>query len=139
MPPNGIRKARKQSTRFYQAGSQVTAKKSNYNGSVAVASRRTGAKIATLTIQNGCFAGLEISLKKKKTILGRDLACDICLDDSLVSNEHAMVVREGEKYSLEDLNSRNGTYVNGTAVQKRTLKHGEMISIGDFSLKFKMK
>jgi pSer/pThr/pTyr-binding forkhead associated (FHA) protein len=117
----------------------MTAKKSNDSGSVAVASKKRTAKIATLTIQNGCFAGLKIPLKKVKTVLGRDLACDICLDDSLVSNEHAQVVRTGDRYVLEDLNSRNGISVNGTAVQKKTLKNGETISIGDFSLKFSMK
>ena len=117
----------------------MTAKKSDNNGSVAVATRKKTAKNATLTIQNGCFAGLEIPLKKARTVLGRDLGCDICLDDSLVSSEHAQVTRNGDTYVLEDLNSRNGICVNGTAVQKRALKSGETISIGNFSIKFSLK
>jgi hypothetical protein len=139
MPPNGIGPARKSTFRFYQVGSQVTAKKSNEHGGVALASSKTAAKNATLMIQNGCFAGLVIPLKKLKTLLGRDLSCDICLDDSLVSSEHASVVKTDQGYVIEDLNSRNGTNVNGQAVQKKKLKHGETITIGNFSLKFSMK
>ncbi len=97
------------------------------------------AKIATLTIQNGCFAGLEIPLKKAKTLLGRDLSCDVCLDDSLVSSEHAVVVRSNGSYILEDLNSRNGTCVDGESVQKKKLKNGSKISIGNFVIRFSRK
>jgi pSer/pThr/pTyr-binding forkhead associated (FHA) protein len=117
----------------------VTARKSNKNGGVALAKKGKGAKNAILTIQNGCFAGLEIKLKKAKTVLGRNLACDICLDDSLVSSEHAVVVRSNGSYILEDLNSRNGTCVDGESIQKKTLKNGSEISIGDFRLRFSRK
>ena len=117
----------------------MTAKKSNKNGGVALAKKGKGAKNATLTIQNGCFAGLEIRLKKEKTVLGRDLACDICLDDSLVSSEHAIVVKSNGSYVLEDLNSRNGTCVDGESVQKKKLKNGSEISIGNFLIRFSSK
>lgn len=98
-------------------------------------SRKT-AKNATLTIQNGCFAGLVILLRKARMVLGRDVGCDICLDDSLVSEEHAAISRNGKEYVLEDLNSRNGTSVNGERINRRKLKNGETIAIGNFSLKF---
>lgn len=117
----------------------MTAKKSNNAGGVAIAKSATAAKNATLTIQNGCFAGLEIPLKKTKTLLGRDLGCDICLDDSLVSSEHAVVVKENSSYIIEDLNSRNGTYVNGDSIQKRKLKNGQSITIGNFIIRFSTK
>jgi pSer/pThr/pTyr-binding forkhead associated (FHA) protein len=117
----------------------VTAKKSNNNGGVAVEGKRSGAKNATLTIQNGCFAGLVILLDKAKMLLGRDVGCDICLDDSLVSEEHAAISRNGDEFVLEDLNSRNGTSVNGERINRRKLRNGETISIGNFSLKFSLK
>jgi pSer/pThr/pTyr-binding forkhead associated (FHA) protein len=117
----------------------VTAKKVNNSSGVALAKNGITAKIATLTIQNGCFAGLEIPLKKAKTLLGRDLSCDVCLDDSLVSSEHAVVVRSNGSYILEDLNSRNGTCVDGESVQKKKLKNGSKISIGNFLIRFSRK
>lgn len=117
----------------------MTAKKSNNSGSVAVARKRKAAKNAILTIQNGCFAGLVIPLNKAKILLGRNVGCDICLDDSLVSDEHAAVLRNGKEFVLEDLNSRNGTSVNGEEVHRKRLRNGETISIGNFTLKFSLK
>ncbi len=122
-----------------RAGSQVTAKKSNNSGSVAVARKGDSAKNATLTIQNGCFEGLVIPLKKARTLLGRAVDCDICLDDSLVSDEHAAISRKGGDFVLEDLNSRNGTSVTGERINQRKLRNGDTISIGNFLLKFKLK
>jgi len=117
----------------------LTAKKSNNSGSIAVARKRKTAKNATLTIQNGCFAGLVIPLNKAKILLGRGVGCDICLDDSLVSDEHAAVSRKGGEYVLEDLNSRNGTSVNSEEIHRKRLRNGETISIGNFTLKFSLK
>lgn len=124
---------------FHRAGFQVTAKKSNNSGSVAVARKSKTAKNATLTIQNGCFAGLVIPLNKARMILGRDVGCDICLDDSLVSDEHAAISRNGKEFVLEDLNSRNGTSVNGEEIHRKRLRSGENVSIGNFILKFSQK
>lgn len=104
-----------------------------------MAKKRKTSKNAILTIQNGCFAGLVIKLKKSKTLLGRDPSCDVCLDDSLVSSEHAIVVRSNGGYILEDLNSRNGTRVEGESVQKKRLKNGSKISIGNFLIRFSRK
>lgn len=124
---------------LHRAGLQVATKKSNNSSSTAVARKRKTTKNATLTIQNGCFAGLEILLRKARMILGRDVGCDICLDDSLVSDEHASISRSGKDYVLEDLNSRNGTSVNGERINRKKLRNGEMISIGNFSLRFSRK
>ena len=136
---NRIRFGKALFTYHFQAGSQVTAKKSNNNGGVALAKKKKAAKNAILIIQNGCFAGLEIRLKKAKTLLGSNLSCDVCLDDSLVSNEHAIVVRSNGGYVLEDLISRNGTRVNGENVQRKKLKNGAEISIGNFLIRFNKK
>ena len=117
----------------------MAAKKSNNSGGVALAKKKKASKNAILTIQNGCFAGLVIPLKKAKTLLGSNLSCDGCLYDSLVSNEHAIVVRSNGSYILEDLNSRNGTRVSGESVQKKKLKNGSEICIGNFIIRFSRK
>jgi len=98
--------------------------------------KSTAAFKGSLTITNGCFAGLEIPLKKKKTVLGRNIDCDICLDDSLVSDEHAEIVRTSEGFVLNDLNSRNGVTINGVEAHNQRLKNGDMIQIGNFIMRF---
>jgi len=91
---------------------------------------------AALTITNGCFAGLVIALRRQRTILGRAVACDICLDHSFVSDEHAVIEKTDAGYVLEDLNSRHGTNVNGREIQRRILASGDRIGIGGFELRF---
>lgn len=68
--------------------------------------------------------------------LGRSLGCDVCLDDSLVSDEHAAITRTDIGFIIEDLNSRNGVTLNGREVHQRKLRHGDTIMIGGFRLKF---
>jgi len=97
---------------------------------------RTNGRGAALTITNGCFSGLQISIKKQNTSLGRAVSCDICLDHAFVADEHAIIHKFKERYEIEDLNSRHGTSVNGVEVHKRALKRGDKITIGTFELKF---
>ena len=99
-------------------------------------SRRTNGHGALLTITNGCFAGLEITLKKQNTSLGRAVSCDICLDHAFVADEHAIIHKSNERYEIEDLNSRHGTSLNGEEVHKHALKSGDKITIGTFELRF---
>jgi pSer/pThr/pTyr-binding forkhead associated (FHA) protein len=114
----------------------VTQRKSHRTGGVGLAERNTVGKIARLTITNSWFAGLEIALKKRRTILGRNVSCDVCLDDSLVSEEHVCITKTDDGYVVEDLNSRHGLQLNGKEVHQKTLRNGDTIAIGNFELKF---
>jgi pSer/pThr/pTyr-binding forkhead associated (FHA) protein len=114
----------------------VASKKTHRNAGVEVAEAKSEHKNARLTIINSWFAGLEIALKKKKTTLGRNLRCDVCLDDSLVLDEHAAIVKTEEGYVIEDLNSRGGVSLNGRGVRQRKLRSGDTIEIGSFRMKF---
>jgi pSer/pThr/pTyr-binding forkhead associated (FHA) protein len=98
--------------------------------------RKPGGRSASITITNGCFAGLEIPLRKQCTTLGRAVSCDICLDHAFVSEEHAVVRRSNGGFVIEDLNSRHGTSVNGKEIHTSPLKRGDKVSIGTFELKF---
>ena len=69
----------------------------------------------------------EYDLSRPETVLGRDPASDVPLDDKKVSRAHARIAFRAGKYSLRDLGSRNGTHLNG---RKLTAEDGE-ISVGD--------
>ena len=119
-----------------RAGVKVASRKANRGGGVGLAEARVPSKNARLTITNSCFAGLEIALRKRKTTLGRRLDCDICLDDSLVSDQHAAITRTDTGFHIEDLNSRHGLTLNGKEVHQRKLHNGDTIEIGNFRLRF---
>ncbi len=114
----------------------MASRKANRGAGVGLAEAKAPGKIARLTIINSCFAGLEIALKKRKVTLGRKLDCDICLDDSLVSDEHAVILKTNGGFVIEDLNSRNGLALNGREVHQQRLRNGDMIDIGSFKLRF---
>ena len=78
----------------------------------------------------------EVQLTKDKTTLGRRPYNDIVIDNLAVSGEHAVLQMTGSDVVLEDLNSTNGTYVNGKAVKKQPLQNGDAIEIGKYKIKF---
>jgi len=78
----------------------------------------------------------EVQLTKDKTTLGRRPYNDIVIDNLAVSGEHAVLQMTGADVVLEDLNSTNGTYVNGKAVKKQALRNGDAIEIGKYKIKF---
>src|SRR6185369_653351 len=68
--------------------------------------------------------------------LGRRPYNDIVIDNLAVSGEHAVLQMTGSEVYLEDLNSTNGTYVNGKAVKKQLLQNNDTIEIGKYKIKF---
>jgi hypothetical protein len=78
----------------------------------------------------------EVQLTKDRTTLGRRPYNDIVIDNLAVSGEHAVMQISGLDVFLEDLNSTNGTYVNGKAIKKQQLKNGDTVEIGKYKIKF---
>ncbi len=78
----------------------------------------------------------EVQLTKDRTTLGRRPYNDIVIDNLAVSGEHAVMQMSGAEVFLEDLNSTNGTYVNGKAIKKQQLQGGDTIEIGKYKIKF---
>ncbi len=78
----------------------------------------------------------EVQLTKDRTTLGRRPYNDIVIDNLAVSGEHAVIQLSGNDVSLEDLNSTNGTYVNGKAVKKQMLANNDTIEIGKYKIKY---
>jgi pSer/pThr/pTyr-binding forkhead associated (FHA) protein len=78
----------------------------------------------------------EVQLTKERTTLGRRPYNDVVIDNLAVSGEHAALQMAGNEVTLEDLNSTNGTYVNGKAVKKQVLQNGDTIEVGKYKIKF---
>jgi pSer/pThr/pTyr-binding forkhead associated (FHA) protein len=78
----------------------------------------------------------EFPLVEKRVLIGRDSTCEICLGDRSVSRHHATLLRVFRGFSIEDEGSTNGTRVNGDMVTKRFLKHGDLIEIGKYNLRY---
>jgi hypothetical protein len=78
----------------------------------------------------------EVQLSKDRTTLGRRPYNDIVIDNLAVSGEHAVLLMSGNDVHLEDLNSTNGTYVNGKAVKKQLLQNSDTIEIGKYKIKY---
>ena len=75
-------------------------------------------------------------LAKDALTIGRLDSCDIVLSDTGVSRKHAEVRREGDEWVIVDLNSTNGTIVNGKAVRRHRLAQGDRIEVGESTLEF---
>ena len=78
----------------------------------------------------------EVQITKDKTTLGRRPYNDIVIDNLAVSGEHAVLQMVGADVFIEDLNSTNGTYINGKAVKKQLLSHNDTVEIGKYKIKF---
>lgn len=77
-----------------------------------------------------------ITLKAVRTTLGRDARSTIVLDSPLASRQHAMLLCDGDAVVLRDLGSSNGSFVNEERVQQRTLRHGDVLTLGEDCFRF---
>ena len=91
-----------------------------------------------LIVTEASGSAREVLLDKERTTIGRHSGNDICLNDKAVSGNHAAVVVAGDTLVLEDLDSTNGTLVNGRQIAKHTLVQGDTITIGRNTLKFEV-
>ncbi len=84
----------------------------------------------TLIMQEGQDAGRSWPIEKDRVIIGRGEDCDVVLGERRVSRRHAQIRRLDSQYVLEDLGSRNGTYVNGReTIGPYVLQDGDEIQI----------
>lgn len=80
----------------------------------------------------------EVTLQGTPVTIGRSTDNDLCLEDPKVSRQHARIDCKGAGYYITDLNTGNGTWVNGIRLTApHLLKHGERITIGDAELTYK--
>lgn len=84
---------------------------------------------------DGAFIG-DFPIDKERMTVGRRATNDIHIDNLAVSGEHASILTIGNDSFLEDLDSTNGTLVNGKAIKKHVLQNGDVIEFGKFQLKY---
>lgn len=95
-----------------------------------------------LVFLTGDFLAVPIPLEREEVILGRALEADVRVNDAKISRQHARVntVFNGEtnrtEYVLTDMDSRNGTFLNGQKIRQEVLQNGDKITIGEHILRF---
>ena len=72
----------------------------------------------------------------ERTLIGRSPECDVFLDDVTVSRKHAVLVRDGDTFRIEDQGSLNGTFVNRRRIDSSPLTSGDELQIGKYRLTF---
>jgi len=92
--------------------------------------------MAKLTLSMEGMLLKEIPLVKERTTIGRKPHNDIQIDNLAISGEHAVIVTILSDAFLEDLDSTNGTNVNGQPVKKHFLQNGDVIELGKYRLKY---
>jgi hypothetical protein len=95
-------------------------------------------KTAWIVVVTGFRAGRELLLSRGEMIIGRAEGCDIPLyGDPGIEKEHARIVLRNGRYSIEDLHTPGGTFVNGARVGRpMTLRAGDLIELGRSALRF---
>jgi tetratricopeptide (TPR) repeat protein len=89
-----------------------------------------------LIIVDGPDLGMEWAFKVPEVTLGRDEDCELMMSDIAVSRRHAKIGLEGDEFVLYDLDSGNGTYLNGVKVRREPLSPGDEITVGERTFRF---
>ena len=97
---------------------------------------RFPAQCGLFVVESGPMAGSRYGLEAGLTTVGRHGDVDILLDDVTVSRRHVEVERVGDRYTVRDVGSLNGTWLNGSRVEQGDLRDGDELQIGRFKLVF---
>jgi pSer/pThr/pTyr-binding forkhead associated (FHA) protein len=95
-----------------------------------------GGGAALVVRAGGGRVGESFPLERDRMTIGRRPDSDVFLDDVTVSRDHALVVRRGEEFHLDDLGSLNGTYVNRRRIESHHLADGDELQVGKYKLTF---
>jgi pSer/pThr/pTyr-binding forkhead associated (FHA) protein len=92
-----------------------------------------------IQVATGALADSTYFLTETEVRLGRDPSNSLAISDLSLSRRHCVLAREADGYTLRDLDSRNGTLVNGRVISEKQLTHGDQISVGESVLVFLLK
>jgi sigma-B regulation protein RsbU (phosphoserine phosphatase) len=95
--------------------------------------------MAVLQLLKGQTPGQVFALDRENSVLGRHPDCDIVLDVQAVSRQHARIIRTGPDFYVEDMESRNGTFVNGEKIEgRRLLRDNDRLKICNLLFTFRL-
>jgi hypothetical protein len=97
---------------------------------------RQGGGAALVVRAGGGRVGESFPLDHDRMTIGRRPDSDVFLDDVTVSRDHALIVRRGGEFHLDDLGSLNGTYVNRRRIESHHLADGDELQVGKYKLTF---
>lgn len=95
-----------------------------------------GGGAALVVRSGGGRVGESFPLDHDRMTIGRRPDSDVFLDDVTVSRDHALVVKRGDEFHLDDLGSLNGTYVNRRRIESHHLADGDELQVGKYKLTF---
>jgi pSer/pThr/pTyr-binding forkhead associated (FHA) protein len=84
----------------------------------------------------GGRVGESFAVDRERMSIGRRPDAEVFLDDVTVSRDHALLLRRGEQWYLDDCGSLNGTYVNRSRIESQRLEEGDEVQIGKYKLTF---
>jgi hypothetical protein len=115
--------------------SLAAAEKRQRTEMIRVITEASGLRPVCLAFTNGIHRGVEFLIRKPVTTLGRALDNDIVVESSEVSRHHARLELDGDGLRIIDLNSTNGTQVNGRAIRSQAIRPGDEITFGTLAAK----
>src|SRR6202021_2276017 len=105
-------------------------------GSADTDNERKAKHMARLVLSLDGQVMAEYNMNKERYTIGRLPDNDIRIDNAAVSGHHSLIINILNDSFLEDLNSTNGTYVNGKLIKKHAMQHGDVITVGHHQLRF---
>ncbi|HYV47498.1 MAG TPA: sigma-54-dependent Fis family transcriptional regulator, partial [Myxococcaceae bacterium] len=116
----------------------------NYSGPITAAtvvrertrSERLAVQEFRLVLINTESAGTAFPLNQPEVKIGKSPENDVVIDHPTVSRNHLVVVRQGDRFLVRDLDSTNGTFIDGAQVKEGYLRPGVMLEVGDVQLRF---
>ena len=120
----------------FEPGGEPADKSEGLSGADQAAIDALPPSSALLVVRRGPNSGSRFLLDSDTTTAGRHPSSDIFLDDVTVSRRHAEFVRTGEGFSVRDVGSLNGTYVNRERIDETELSGGDEVQVGKYRLVF---
>ncbi len=115
---------------YEQPGTEINDLKKLHSSSLVI-------NKALLLILSPNFFGHTFKLNNEVVTIGRSMECDFIINDNLISKKHFLIIYEDNKFHITDNDSRNGTFLNGKLVKKKTsLFYGDKISVGSTIMRF---
>ncbi len=95
--------------------------------------------VGVLRLAKGLTPVSPVTIERDEIVIGRQEGVAVSLNDERVSRRHARVRRDGDEFVLEDLDSSNGTYVDGVPIVECVLRTGDWIQVGRNLFRFELQ